>query len=70
MITMKRISSVNKNRFIDVVKLDDGSFVLQKFVEKYDPEEDASYVVRELPDPTGRFGELGLAVDEAERLVK
>lgn len=66
---LKRISSKNGARFIDIVKSDDGSFLLQKFVQKYDSEEERTYEVREFPDPVGRYGDLDAAITEAERLL-
>jgi len=67
---LRRISSKSGKRFIDVVKAEDGSYLLQKYVEKYDPEEERTYKVRELPDPVSRFGDVSSAVSEAKRLLK
>ena len=66
---LKRISSKNKDQFIDVVQVENGYYLLQKFVQKYDFEEKQNYEVREHPDPSGRFGDLDTAVLEANRLL-
>jgi hypothetical protein len=47
----------------------DGSFRLQRFVRKFDPEEDQEYIVRELPDPPGIFLDLKMAIAEANRIL-
>lgn len=67
---LERISSRSGTRFIDVVQTEDGSYVLQTFVRKYDSEEEQTYEVRELPDPTGRYAELNAAIIEAKRLLE
>ena len=70
MISLKHVLSKSRNRFIDVIKSEDGSYMLQQYVIKYDPEEDLSYKVRELPRPTGKYGDLESAINEAERLMQ
>lgn len=67
---LKRIISKSGTRFVDIVKAEDGSYLLRKFVTKYDFEEDRMYEVRELPDPGGRYGDMESAISEAERLLK
>ena len=69
MARLKRISSKNGSRFIDVVESEDGSYMLQQFINKYDKEEERSYTVREFSGPTGKFGDLDSAIIEAERLM-
>lgn len=56
-------------RMIEVVRDGDGYYCFRQFVHKYDAEEEASYDIRELPDPTGRFGDFETAVKEAERFL-
>lgn len=48
---------------------DNGSYLFHKFILKYDPEEEETYEIRELPDPSGRFGGLDSAVKEAKHLL-
>ncbi|WP_027330147.1 hypothetical protein [Marinimicrobium agarilyticum] len=67
---LKRISSKSGTRFIEIMKTDNGSLLLQKFVQQYDPEEDRIYEIREFPDPEGRYGDLDAAIAEAMRLLK
>lgn len=67
---LKRISSTCGARFIDVMQAADGSYLLRKFVQKYDSEEERNYEVRELPDPMGRYGDLEAAITEAKRLLE
>jgi hypothetical protein len=66
---MDRIFSGDGARFIDVMQSKDGSYLLRKFVRKYDPDEERTYEVRELPDPAGRYGDVDAAVAEARRLL-
>lgn len=66
---LKRISSANGQRIIEVAQDNDGSYLLHKFVRKYDSEEDKSYEIREYPDPNGRFGDFDSAVKEAKSLL-
>jgi hypothetical protein len=65
-----RIKSKNGKRFIDIVKSTDGYYCLQLFLVKYDEEEGCSYEVRQFPDPSGKYGTIESALEEAERLVK
>ena len=67
---LKRISSKDENQFIDILQAEDGAYILHKYVKKYDSEEECNYEVREFPDPTGRYGELGPAIYEAEKILK
>ena len=67
---VERIASKDEKNFIHVLEQEDGSFSLQKFVKKYDSEEDSEYEIRVLPDPDGKFADLSTAIAEAERLLK
>jgi len=69
MTRVERISSKSGQRFIDVMKHEDGSYLLHQFSCKYDSEEEKNYEVRELPDPSGRFGDFSAAVLEAQRIM-
>ncbi len=66
---IERIHSGCGKQIIEVVRDSDGSYLLHKFVRKYDSEEEKTYEVRERPDPTGRFGDLDSAVKEAKYLL-
>ena len=66
---IKRIVSGNGKTFVDIVEHQDGSYSLQCFVWKFDAEESKEYLIRSLPDPTGRFADLASAVCEAKRLM-
>lgn len=66
---IERIVSSCGKRIIEVVRDSDGTFLLHKFVRKYDSEEEKSYEIRELPDPIGRFGDFDNAVKEAKNLL-
>ncbi|WP_148707055.1 hypothetical protein [Marinobacter sp. F3R11] len=67
---LERISSADGRQIFEVVQDNDGSYLLHKFVRKYDSEEDKSYEIREYPDPTGRFGDFDSAVKEAKNLLE
>lgn len=64
-----RVLSGSGEQIIEVVRNSDGSFVFHKFVRKYDPEEEKFYEVRELPNPSGRYGDFSSAVKEAKRVL-
>lgn len=66
----ERVFSDCGKRIIELVQDRDGSYLLQKFVRKYDSEEEKFYEVRELPDPSGRFGDFPSAVKEAKRMLR
>ncbi len=65
----ERIFSSSGEQIIEVVRDIDGSYMLHKFVRKYDTEEEKFYEVRELPNPTGRYGDFSSAVKEAKRVL-
>lgn len=65
----ERVLSDSGEQIIEVVRDSDGSFMLHKFVRKYDPEEEKFYEVRELPNPAGRYGDFSSAVKEAKRVL-
>ena len=65
----ERIISASGEQIIEVVQNDDDSYALHKFVRKYDIEEEKFYEVRELPNPTGRYGDFSSAVKEAKRVL-
>ncbi len=66
---IERISSPCGKKAIEIVKNDNGSYSLLKFVCKYDLEEEVSYEIREYPDPSGMFGDLESAIQEAKYLL-
>ena len=66
----ERVVSKDGIRYIDVMQAEDGSFILHKFARRYDPDEDKDYVIRELPNPQGRYGDLKAAINEAETVLK
>lgn len=70
MTKLKRILSINKKKFIDVVETENGRYELQQYVKKYDSEEKVYYVVRELPGPLGKYGDLESAIIEAETIIQ
>ena len=65
----ERIFFSSGEQIIEVVRDIDGSYMLHKFVRKYDTEEEKFYEVRELPNPTGRYGDFSSAVKEAKRVL-
>lgn len=66
---MKRLHSDCGKNIIEIVRDDKGAYLLLKFIRKYDSEEDKSYEVRELPDPSGRYESLESAIEEAKRIL-
>lgn len=69
MRSLSRVTSVDGSRYVDVLECRDGTIVLVKYIVRKDSEEGVEYVVRDLPDASGKFGDLGAALAEAERLV-
>lgn len=67
---IQRFSSDNGLKIIEIIQDSDGTYLLHKFIVKYDSEEKQSYEVREYPGPTGRFGDFGSAVKEAKSLLE
>lgn len=65
----KRISSKSGKVIIEVVRKYDDSYILHKFISKYDLEEEKYYEIRELPNPSGHFGDFQAAIKEAERIT-
>jgi len=66
---IQRIQSSCGKQIIEVVRDSDGSYLLHKFVRKYDSEEEKAYEIRERPDPAGRFGDFESAAKEAKYLI-
>ena len=64
---IKRIHSDCEKRIIEIVRDDDGSYLLNEFVRKYDSEEEVTYEIRVLSNLGGRYGNLSSAVKEAKR---
>lgn len=64
---VQRVDSSDHRFFMEVIENVDGTFSLQRFARKHDPEEQVDYVIRDLPDPIGRFSNLDAAVNEAQR---
>lgn len=69
MTTVERIESEDGKRVIEVVREDDGVFVLRKRVKKYDCEEERWYEISERPDPSSRFDDREIAIAEAKALL-
>lgn len=69
MTKIKRISTEGGKESVEIHQSQDGVFVLQKYVQKYDPEEEVHYEVRVTPDPAGLFGDLDSATQEAKVLL-
>jgi hypothetical protein len=66
---LKRITSKNQKTSIEIYESREGIYVLQKYVKKYDLEEDVFYEVRMKPDPSGSYGDVDLAEQEAKLLL-
>ncbi|MBV1882729.1 MAG: hypothetical protein KUG82_13910 [Pseudomonadales bacterium] len=67
---IERVSSVCGMRIIEITRDGDGSYLLRKFVRKYDAEEEKLYEIREYPDPAGRFGDFESAIQEARDILR
>jgi len=67
---IKRVTSSDGKKLVDVLQEKDGSYSLQRFTRKYDSEEDCEYEIRELPYPEGKFAGLSTAIDAAKRILK
>ncbi len=66
---IEKIISHDGNKAIQVTENSVGSFELHLFHKKYDSEEDVTYEVRVTPNPSGLFGNLEEALDEAKRII-
>jgi len=66
---VKRIYSDCDNRIIEIVKDNDGSYLLHEFARKYDAEEEVTYEIRVLSNLGGRYGYLSSAIEEAKRVL-
>ena len=69
MTKIKRFSKEDDKVSIEIHESEEGSFVLQKYVQKYDAEEEVFYEVRLTPDPAGLFGDIDSATQEAKVLL-
>ena len=66
---LERVFSDSGTQIIEIVRTEDGTYLLQKYVRKYDTEEETFYEIREYPDPSGRFGDLEIALKEAKNIL-
>ncbi|KZN68263.1 hypothetical protein N473_07505 [Pseudoalteromonas luteoviolacea CPMOR-1] len=69
MKTVKRISSESEGICIQIKQSADGTYNLEKYLSKYDPEEEVSYEVKVTPNPSGIFDTLESAEEEAKRVL-
>lgn len=69
MTNIKRISGEDKKTIIEIHQRTDGMYMLQKYVQKYDSEEEVFYEVRMTPDPAGLFGDIESATKEAKVIL-
>jgi len=69
MSVLNRIESKDGKRIIEVLREEDGTFVLRKRVRKYDHEEGRWYEIGVRPDPSGRFADHEIAIAEAKALL-
>jgi hypothetical protein len=67
---IERVASGDGLKFVEVFQLDDQSFVLRRFVRKFDPEEEVHYEIEILPHPASRFADRQTAIDEAQRMIE
>ena len=69
MTNAKRISAGDKKTSIEIHQRTDGMYILQKYVQKYDSEEEVFYEVRITPDPAGLFSDIETATKEANVIL-
>jgi len=69
MAKIKRISTKDGKKSVEIHQSQEGAYVLQKYVQKYDSEEEVYYEVRATPDPVGLFGDIDSATQEAKVLL-
>ena len=67
---IKRIYSDCNKRILEIVKDDDGSYLLHEFERKHDSEEEAIYEIRVLSNIGGRYRDLESAVQEARYILR
>lgn len=70
MDVVHRFKSQNGQDILEVLH-DQGKdiYQLRQYGYRYDEEEQASYEVRVLPDPQGKFGSYDIALAEVKRLL-
>lgn len=66
----EKIFSESGRKVIEIVQDRDGSYILHKYLIKYDEEEEKLYEIRELPNPEGKYQSFSSAVKEAKRILK
>lgn len=69
MTKIKRISTEDDKESVEIHQSQEGVFILQKYIQKYDSEEEVYYEVRVTPDPAGLFGDVDSATQEAKVLL-
>jgi hypothetical protein len=69
MANVKRISTEDKSTSVEIHQRADGMYTLQKYVQKYDFEEEVFYEVRMTPDPAGLFSDIETATKEAKVIL-
>lgn len=69
MTKINRISTEDGKESVEIHQSQEGAYVLQKYVQKYDSEEEVYYEVRVTPDPAGFFGDAASATQEAKVLL-
>lgn len=69
METVKRLKSCENRKIIEIVRDNDGTFLLHEYESKYDTEEETTYEVRVHPDPGGRYASIEVAISEANRIL-
>lgn len=64
-----RVESSDRNSYIEIVTSASGGYCLELYEARYDDEELCTYFVKILPNPTGEYGDLMMAVKESERVL-
>jgi len=66
----ERILSTDGHKIIEIVESSDETYILRRYLLKYDAEEDVNYEVQVNMQGNSIFSEKHQAINEAKRLVK
>ena len=67
---LKTVFSDNKKSRIELIEKSTGVIEFHRYVTHYDEEEEVYYENRVTPNPSGLYGDLDVAIKEAQRILK
>ena len=69
MQNVARLQSDDGQTVIEIIRDDDGTFIFNKYIKQYDPEEETYYEMRVRPNPGGRYANHDIAIKEAQAIL-